>query len=86
MEFKKALSEYTEIEFKKFVQEMKDDVGTVAYQDDLMFHFNSLVGEAGGTDLLFYPEPGSDTSAQGVTETVKKWCEAKGLPGFKPQF
>ena len=86
MEFKKTLSDYSEFEFKNFVQEMKDDIGTVTYQDELMFHFDSLVGELGGTDLIFYPELGADTSAQGVTEIVKKWCEANGLPGFKPRF
>ena len=84
MEFKKELSEYTEFEFEHFVQEMKDNVGTEKYQDKLMFHFDSLVGDLGGTDLIYYPEPGADTTAQGVKETVKKWCEANGLPRFKP--
>ena len=86
MEVTKSLGDYTEFDFKKLVQELKDNLGTDHYQDELITQFDSLVGELGGTDLIYYPKPGADTSAQGVTETVKKWCEANGLPGFKPRF
>ncbi|MCH4874556.1 hypothetical protein EQV93_16120 [Pseudomonas sp. TMW22091] len=40
----------------------------------------------GGTHLVYHPEPGVDTSTQGVTATVKKWGESTGLPGFKSQI
>lgn len=86
MELRKALSDYTERQFEQFVQEMIDDVGTENYQDELMYHFDLLVGELGGTNLIFYPQPGADDSAEGITKTVKAWCEARSLPGFKSQF
>ena len=47
MELRKALSDYTERQFEQFVQEMIDDVGTENYQDELMYHFDLLVGELG---------------------------------------
>ena len=86
MELKKALSDYTERQFEQFVQEIIDDIGTDNYQDELMSHFDFLVGDIGGTDLIFYSKPGADDSAQGITKTIKNWCEANGLPGFKPRF
>lgn len=84
MELKKALSDYTERQFEEFVQEMIGDVGTENYQDELMYHFDLLVGELGGTNLIFYPQSGADSSAEGIAKTVSEWCEANGRPGFKP--
>ncbi|MCH4873123.1 MULTISPECIES: bacteriocin immunity protein [Pseudomonas] len=86
MEFKKALSDYTEYEFKQLITEIKEDVGTEKYQDDLVFYLNELIGPVGGSDLIFYPKPGADKSAEGIAKTVSDWCEASGLPGFKPRF
>ncbi|TWR84081.1 bacteriocin immunity protein [Pseudomonas saxonica] len=86
MELKKSLSEYTEAEFKRLVQEISEDIGTEKYQDELIGHFRDLVNGVGGADLIFYPEPGADISAEGIMNTVKARCEAKGLPGFKSRF
>ncbi len=86
MELKKSLSDYTEAEFKRLVQEISDDIGTEKYQDELKWHFRDLVKGVGGADLIFYPEPGADISAEGIMNTVKARCEAKGIPGFKPRF
>lgn len=54
MELRKALRDYTERQFEQFVQEIIDDIGTDTYQDELMSHFDFLVGHIGGTDLIFY--------------------------------
>ena len=86
MELKKSLSDYTEVEFKRLVQEIKDDIGSDKYQDELVGHFRILVKGLGGADLIFYPEPGADNSAEGIAKTVSERCEAKGIPGFKPRF
>ena len=86
MELKKSLSDYTEAEFKRLVQEISDDIGTEKYQDELIWHFRDLVKGFGGADLIFYPEPGADNSAEGIAKAVSEWCEAKGLPGFKSRF
>lgn len=47
------------------------------------FWLRELAGHPDGTDLVFYPEPGEDNSAEGVTKTVKTWRAAQGLPGFE---
>ena len=86
MELKNTLSDYTELEFKKLVNEIIKVYGTEKYQDELIIHFRFLVKDVGGADLIFYPEPGADVSADGIINTVKARCEAKGIPGFKPRF
>lgn len=83
MELKGALTDYTEAEFTTLVQAIKDCEGTEEWQADLIAHLNSLAIGAGGSDLIFYPEPGADTSANGVVQTIKTWLAANGLPGFK---
>ncbi|AVX91071.1 MULTISPECIES: bacteriocin immunity protein [Pseudomonas] len=82
---KKNLSEYTEAEFLRFMQEIRtankstsDDV-----LDPLLDHFCSITEHPDGTDLIYYPDEGVDNSNEGITETVKKWRAANGLPGFK---
>lgn len=86
MELRKSLSDYTEAEFKRLVQEISDDIGTEKYQDELIWHFRDLVKGVGGAGLIFYPEPGADISAEGIMNTVQARCEAKGLLGFKSRF
>lgn len=86
MELKGSLSDYTEFEFKRLAQEIIEVNGSEQYQNELLYHFNMLAGDAGGTDLIFYPKKGADCSAEGIIKTVSEWCEANGLPGFKPRF
>lgn len=83
---KNALSDYTEYEFSKFMEELyKADVGpTEPRADILLMHFNKIVGHPSRMDLIYHPEPGADTSAEGITKTVKEWREANDLPGFRP--
>ncbi|UFH48833.1 bacteriocin immunity protein [Pseudomonas sp. KNUC1026] len=35
------------------------------------------------TDLLYYPEPGADRSAEGILEDVLAWRHVEDLPGFQ---
>ncbi|WP_244142226.1 bacteriocin immunity protein [Pseudomonas gozinkensis] len=51
--------------------------------DILLLHFNEIVGHPSKMDLIYYPEPGADTSSSGIARTVAAWHEANGLPGFK---
>jgi hypothetical protein len=83
MERKRALSDYTEEQFKALIQSIKDCEGTEDFQADLVEHLNSLAAGAGGSDLIYYPEDGSDNSAEGVVQTIQTWCLANALPGFK---
>lgn len=82
---KNSISEYTEAEFLRFMQEIRtanknasDDV-----LDPMLDHFCGITEHPDGTDLIYYPEDGADNSNEGITETVKKWRAAKGLSGFK---
>ncbi len=42
-----------------------------------------LTEHPAGSDLIYYPEEGADHSPEGITQTVKEWRAANGLPGFK---
>jgi len=84
--FKRKISAYTETEFVALLQEIaKED--EEAENDDradlLLAHFETISEHPAGSDLIYYPEPGADNSPVGVTQSVRDWREAQGLPGFK---
>ncbi|MFS2161874.1 bacteriocin immunity protein [Pseudomonas sp. Pseusp122] len=85
---KSSLSDYTEYEFIQFLEEIRkeDKAPTDTRATILVMHFNKIIGHPSGADLIYYPEPEADISAEGITKTVKEWREANGLPGFKPRF
>ncbi|MEB0048095.1 MULTISPECIES: bacteriocin immunity protein [unclassified Pseudomonas] len=85
---KNSLADYTENEFVKFLEEIfREDVAPTGERADvLVLHFNKIVGHPSKMNLIYRPEPGADTSAEGITKTIKEWREANGLPGFKPRF
>jgi hypothetical protein len=50
----------------------------------MLDNFCELAEHPAGTDLIYWPEDMSKSStAEGITETVKQWRAANGLPGFK---
>ncbi|MEB0047999.1 MULTISPECIES: bacteriocin immunity protein [unclassified Pseudomonas] len=79
------MSEYTEAEFVSFMQEIftanKGSPDEVL--DPLLDELERLTEHPTGSDLIYYPEDGADNSAEGITQTVKEWRAANGLPGFK---
>lgn len=79
------ITDYTEADFVSFVQKIRatNKGGSDEELGALLVEFRTLAGHPDGTDLIFYPEPGEDNSAEGVTRTLKEWREAQGLPGFK---
>jgi len=85
---KDSLPDYTEYQFIKFIEEIRKEnkAPTDTRVTVLVVHFNKIVGHPSGMDLIYYPEPEADTSAEGITKTIKEWREANGLPGFKPRF
>ncbi|MFW0755175.1 bacteriocin immunity protein [Pseudomonas sp. H11T01] len=85
---KDNLSDYTEHQFVKFLEEIfkEDAAPTDDRADVLLLHFNKIVGHPKKMDLIYHPEPGADDSAEGITQTIKEWREANGLPGFKSRF
>ncbi|MEA9979395.1 bacteriocin immunity protein [Pseudomonas sp. RTI1] len=54
--------------------------------NELLRQFEQLTGHPAGMDLIYYPESDEECTPVGITETVKKWREENGLPGFKPAF
>ncbi|WP_421555868.1 bacteriocin immunity protein [Pseudomonas kitaguniensis] len=56
--------------------------GTEPEVDRLVCLFEQVSEHPDGSDLIFYPEDGADDSASGITQTVKEWRAAKGLPGL----
>ncbi|EXF95062.1 colicin immunity protein ImmE2 [Pseudomonas fluorescens HK44] len=81
------ICDYTVAEFISFVEKIRtaNKSGSDEELGELLAQFRILTGHPDGTDLIFYPEPGEDNSAEGVTRTVKEWRAAQGLPGFKGQ-
>ncbi|MEH3412314.1 bacteriocin immunity protein [Phytobacter diazotrophicus] len=80
----KKLSDFTEAEFVAWVNKIKTaDFPTERKHDDAIYQFSQLTEHPDGHDLIYYPEPGADNSAQGVVNTVKEWRAANGKQGFK---
>lgn len=79
------ISDFTEAEFIGFIKKIRvvNKGGTDEALGELLEQFSQLAGHPDGYDLIFHPEPGADNSAEGVTQTVKAWRAANGLPGFK---
>lgn len=83
MELIGKFSDCTEHQFKRFIEAIRD---AETERDRLVRHFIKVVPHPAKSDLLYYPEPGTDASVEGVIEIIKKWCEVNGSPGFKPQL
>jgi len=79
------ISEYTETQFIRFIEKIRvtNQSGSDTELGELLAQFRKLTGHPDGTDLIFYPAPGEDNSAEGIAKTVKEWRAANGLPGFK---
>lgn len=82
---KKTISDFTEVEFITFINTvLAANTSPDEILDPLLFEFERLSEHPAGSDLIYWPEDMSKTpTAESITETVKKWREANGLPGFK---
>lgn len=82
----KNLSDYTEKEFYEFITKIKTaDFLSESAHDEAIYNFSQLTEHPDGWDLIYYPEPNADNSTQGIINAIKKWREANGKPGFKPE-
>ncbi|MGY2440227.1 bacteriocin immunity protein [Pseudomonas sp. SDO52101_S400] len=81
----KSISDVTEAEFIDIIQQIiainRSDSDEVL--GDMLAKFRMLAAHPEGTDLIFYPEPGQDSSPEGIARTVKQWRSDRGLQGFK---
>ena len=82
---KKSISEYTEAEFVNLMQEILTANKSAPDEvlDPMLDEFERLTEHPAGSDLIYYPEEGADHSPEGITQTVKEWRAANGLPGFE---
>jgi len=82
---KTTISEYSEREFLKFLNEIynANETETEATLDRMLDHLVSITEHPKGTDLLFWPEPGKTGSGEEVLKDVKEWCKENGKPGFQ---
>ena len=79
------ISDFTEAEFVGLIKKIRvvNQGGTDDALGELLERFSQLAGHPEGYDLIFHPESGADNSAEGITQTIKSWRAANGLPGFK---
>ncbi|EGG3946191.1 bacteriocin immunity protein [Salmonella enterica] len=83
MELKYSISDYTETEFKKIIEDIIKCEGDEKTQDDNLEHFISVTEHPSGSDLIYYPEGNNDGSPEAVIKEVKEWRAANGKSVFK---
>lgn len=76
--------QYTEEEFTKFVEDIWFvNVVSEAAHNELLIHFEKVSEHPRGSDLIYYPLDGEDSSPAGIIASIKAWRAANGKPGFK---
>ena len=84
MNLKNHLEDYTEEEFLEIINSLFSGQRlTEEIRDSIVDHIVELSEHPNGTDIIFYPEPGTEDSPQGVLKTIKEWRAQNGKPGFK---
>ena len=79
------ISDFTETEFIDLIQQIlaANKANSDEEFGEMLAKFRKLAAHPEGTDLIFYPEPGQDSSPEGIARTVKQWRSDRGLQGFK---
>lgn len=85
MEFKTRFEDYTENEFKNFLQDIfKENTAPDDDKlDELLEHFEKITSHPDGTALIYHTIDEEDCNPQGITKVVKAWRKSHGLPLFK---
>lgn len=84
MELKNTLKEYTASEFQALVNKIWAVDLPKPDHDQLINHFDRIVGHPQGADLLFYPTDKSNTNnPAAVVHHVRTWHHQQGMPAFK---
>ncbi len=85
MELKKTLGDYTQDEFKSLVSTIWNADLDNPTHTQLIDHFDKIIGDPLGADLLFYPPylvAGTDHCVDSVVFHVKQWHNSKGRAAF----
>lgn len=81
---KQTLFEYRRADFLAYVQWITDrGYRSEAERDAALDHFVAVVPHPAKSDLLYWPEEGADTSPEGITDEIERYCLANGIPAFK---
>ena len=84
MELKTTLKDYTASEFQALVNNIWAVDLPKPEHDQLIDHFDRIVGHPQGADLLFYPtDEHISNSPQAVVHHVRTWHHQHGIPAFK---
>lgn len=80
---KKSTIEITEKEFLAFIIKISEgDFPSEKAHNDAVLEFKRISEHPAGSDLLFYPEPGKESS-EAIVNEIKTWRTSNGKPGFK---
>lgn len=86
MNTNKPYDQYTETEFLELLTRLF--LGQYTSEEELDSIVHKIVDASehpNGTDILFYPEQGIESTPSGILDSIKEWREANGKPGFKPE-
>lgn len=73
----------TEAEFLTFIVKISEgDFPSEQAHINAVLDFKRISEHPAGSDLLFYPEPGKESS-EAIVDEIKNWRAANGKPGFK---
>ena len=82
---KKQLSDYSEREFIALMEDIfrENEAETDDRLDAVLDQFREITGHPDGTNLIYYCESDAECTPERITQKVKSWRAANGLPGFK---
>ncbi|MEA9393617.1 bacteriocin immunity protein [Acerihabitans sp. TG2] len=89
MKFLNRFEDYTEQEFREFLNEFHVRESTLSgdtlasYIDKLVNHFEAITEHPLGSDLIYYPNREQGDGIDGIINEVIKWRAMNGKPGFK---
>ncbi|TBW46428.1 bacteriocin immunity protein [Marinobacter halodurans] len=79
------ITKYSESDFFDLVKRIcVDDYGTEQEHIEAVLLFEELSEHPDGSDLIFYPDDPKDATPERITQIIKEWRVAQGLPGFRP--
>lgn len=85
MELKPRFEDYTENEFKSFIEDIFKE--NTAHDDDkldeLLDHFEKITSHPDGSDLIYHTIDDENCNPEGITKVLKEWRKSHGVPLFK---
>ena len=79
---KSSITDYSEDEFLRLIEEICSATGTEEYQDELLENFILVSEHPAGSDLIYYSES-SNASPREILGILIAWRRRNGLPSFK---